>query len=118
MYQSGGSERDSDAERMIANEMRILESPNLQYALGLSGDELGYIAYAVKLSRSRIKKAIPTRRNKKIELVQSKWRELIAIRKSYKKVDANIYFFCYNYSKDGVSWKRKKFYLFPALVDI
>ena len=49
MYQSGGSERDSDAERMIANEMRILESPNLQYALGLSGDELGYIAYAVKL---------------------------------------------------------------------
>ncbi len=28
MYQSGGSERDSDAERMIANEMRILESPN------------------------------------------------------------------------------------------
>ena len=40
MYQSSGSERDSDSERMIANEMRILESPNLQYALGLSGDEL------------------------------------------------------------------------------
>ena len=49
MYQNGGSERDSAAERMIANEMRILENPNLQYALGLSGDELEYIAYAVKL---------------------------------------------------------------------
>ncbi len=49
MYQSGGSERDSAAERMIANEIKILESPSLQQTLGLSEFEVGYIAYAVKM---------------------------------------------------------------------
>lgn len=49
MYQNGGSERDSAAERMIANEIKILENPSLQRTLGLNGDEIEYIAYAVKM---------------------------------------------------------------------
>lgn len=58
MYQENGSERDSAAERMIANELKILSDPNLQYTLGLSKDEIDYIAYAVRMHALSVAKNI------------------------------------------------------------
>lgn len=58
MYQENGSERDSAAERMIANELKILSDPNLQHTLCLSKDEIDYIAYAVRMHALSVAKNI------------------------------------------------------------